>query len=160
MTSLLVIFGSAWLLALGASGIEDMEWDDWAQYWGRLKLALAIYLGGFLVCGVMISAAHARDPDGRYAGSPNKAWFDGLRSGRGPCCSDADGTAIANADWDSLNGHYRVRIPSSPGGAPEWVDVPAEAVLGEPNKDGRTIVWPVYGYSGVSIRCFIAGAGI
>lgn len=39
-------------------------------------------------------AAFARD-DGRYANSALKPWFDGLRSGKGPCCSDADGYALA-----------------------------------------------------------------
>ncbi len=40
-----------------------------------------------------------------------KAWFDGLRSGKGPCCSDADGSAISDSDWESKDGHYRVRVP-------------------------------------------------
>ena len=40
----------------------------------------------------------ARDPDGRYANSPLKQWFDSLRSGKGPCCSDADGSAVSDVD--------------------------------------------------------------
>src|SRR6202012_1806058 len=44
--------------------------------------------------------AIARD-DGRYANSPLKPWFDGLRSSRGLCCSDADGFAVSDPDWDS-----------------------------------------------------------
>ena len=51
----------------------------------------------------------ARDPDGRYANSPLKQWFDSLKSGKGPCCSDADGYALSDVDWESGNGHYRVR---------------------------------------------------
>jgi hypothetical protein len=27
-----------------------------------------------------------------------KAWFDALKSDKGPCCSDADGTAVSDAD--------------------------------------------------------------
>jgi hypothetical protein len=42
--------------------------------------------------------------DGRYAHSPLKPWFDGL------CCSDADGFAVSDPDWESKDGHYRVRV--------------------------------------------------
>ena len=41
-----------------------------------------------------------------------------------------------------------------------WVEVPDEAVITEPNKAGRTMVWPVYGPEGVSIRCFMPGSMI
>jgi hypothetical protein len=110
-----------------------------------------------LACGI----ANARD-DGRYANSTLKPWFDSLRSGKGPCCSDADGSALSDSDWDSKGGHYRVRVPRStiPGGLTEliWVDVPDDAVITEPNRAGRTMVWPIYGYMGVTIRCFMPGA--
>jgi hypothetical protein len=105
-----------------------------------LMLSLAAYPG------------HARDSDGRYAGSPLKEWFDGLKSGKGPCCSDADGTAVSDVDWESGNGHYRVRIEG------DWVDVPDEAVITEPNRIGRTMVWPIRGYGGLTIRCFMPGS--
>jgi hypothetical protein len=59
---------------------------------------------------VMLCApAFARD-DGRYAASPLKEWFDSLKSKNGPCCSDADGTALSDVDWESRDGRYRVRI--------------------------------------------------
>jgi hypothetical protein len=109
---------------------------------------------GLVVLLLIISAplVHARDPDGRYANSPLKQWFDSLRSGKGPCCSDADGTAISDADWVSSAGHYRVRIEG------EWVDVPEDAVITEPNRVGRTMVWPIRGYGGLTIRCFMPGS--
>jgi hypothetical protein len=51
------------------------------------------------------SIAHARDLDGRYAQSPLKTWFDKLRSSGGSlCCSDADGTALSDVDWDAAGG--------------------------------------------------------
>jgi hypothetical protein len=93
-----------------------------------------------------------------------KAWFDGLRSGKGPCCSDADGSALSDSDWDSKDGHYRVRVPRLgyvlDGQQQElvWVEVPEEAVISEPNRVGRTMVWPIYGYMGVTIRCFMPGS--
>lgn len=88
---------------------------------------------------------------------PNlNSWFDGLKSGKGPCCSNADGTALADVDWETKGGHYRVRIEG------QWWDVPEDAVITEPNRDGRTMVWPVYNHGlggdlGITIRCFMPG---
>jgi hypothetical protein len=98
--------------------------------------------------------------DGRYADSPLKPWFDQLKSGKGLCCSFADGYVVADPDWESRDGHYRVRVPNKtvPGEPLEWVDVPDEALVTVPNKAGRTMVWPIYGYMGVSIHCFMPGA--
>jgi hypothetical protein len=106
-----------------------------------------------LVFALVGPSAQARDR-GQYANSSPemKAWFDGLRSRKGPCCSDADGSAVSDVDWETKNGHYRVRIDN------EWVDVPDEAVITEPNRVGRTMVWPIRGYLGVSIRCFMPGS--
>ena len=113
-----------------------------------LRIATAVLL---LACAT--SFVYARD-HGQYANSSPeiRAWFEGLRSAKGPCCSDADGTAIADADWESSSGHYRVRIDG------EWIDVPEEAVIKEPNRIGRTMVWPIRGYLGVTIRCFMPGS--
>ena len=40
----------------------------------------------------------------------------------------------------------------------EWHDVPEDAVITEPNRAGRTMVWPIRGYQGLSIRCFMPGS--
>ena len=93
----------------------------------------------------------ARD-DGRYANSPLKPWFDNLRSGRGLCCSDADGMVVSDPDWESKNGHFRVRLDG------EWIDVPDDAVIREPNRAGRTMVWPAKSALGISVRCFLPGS--
>ena len=37
-------------------------------------------------------------------------WFNKLASGRGLCCSFADGFAVSDVDWESKGGHYRVRL--------------------------------------------------
>jgi len=112
---------------------------------------LAIWLLTALLAVVQLGNAFARD-DGRFANSPLKPWFDSLRSGKGSCCSDADGVAIADPDWESKEGHYRVRLDG------EWIIVPDDAVITEPNRAGRTMVWPVKGTSGTSIRCFLPGS--
>ena len=109
--------------------------------------------GAALLIALAAPPSSARDRGQFVNSSPEmKAWFDGLRSGKGPCCSDADGSAVSDVDWETRNGHYRVRIDG------EWVDVPDDAVITEPNRVGRTMVWPMRGYQGVSIRCFMPGS--
>lgn len=135
------------------------------RFHGHLRWNSA--MTGTLAVLLLVVAAtfgHARDR-GQFANSSPelKAWFDGLRSGKGPCCSDADGTALSDADWEISGGHYRVRVPRHDYEADDqretvWVDVPDEAVISEPNQVGRTLVWPIYGYLGVSIRCFMPGS--
>ena len=110
---------------------------------------------------LVTSAAMARDLDGRYKDSPLHGWFEHLASGKGLCCSFADGHVVEDADWQTTadGKHYRVRVPLSAGGTQmNWVDVPDEAVITEPNRAGRTMVWPLYGIGGVSIRCFMPGS--
>jgi hypothetical protein len=97
----------------------------------------------------------ARD-DGRYAGSPLKAWFDQLASNKGLCCSFADGVTIEDVDWDTggTQGSYRVRLSG------KWIEVPDAALVKEPNKFGPAVVWPYQDVSGATqIRCFLPGAG-
>jgi len=95
----------------------------------------------------------ARD-DGRFANSSLKPWFDRLASGKGLCCSFADGATVQDVDWDTQDGHYRVRIYG------QWLVVPDDAVVTEPNRFGPTVVWPYRDRDGTTqIRCFMPGAG-
>lgn len=104
--------------------------------------------------------AHARD-DGRFANSQLKAWFDQLKSGKGMCCSFADGVSIEDVDWDTATVAdaggketvvYRVRLNG------QWINVPPDAVITEPNKAKHAVVWPYQDMNGVTqIRCFIRG---
>lgn len=121
-----------------------------------------------VLCGV----AFARD-DGRYADSPLKAWFDQLSSHKGNCCSFADGISIKDVDWDTKevceNGksggdgnsfvpvctiRYRVNLDG------QWILVPDDAVVTEPNRFGPAIVWPYYSgpNNEILIRCFLPSA--
>jgi hypothetical protein len=109
----------------------------------------------------VILSAFARDPDGRYAQEDPAThnWFQQLASKKGLCCAFADGTAISDVDWDTKDGHYRVRIEGS------WYDVPDDAVITEPNRIGKTMVWPYHtreldGKEGYGIRCFLRGSMI
>jgi hypothetical protein len=133
----------------------------------RKVLLIAMLLGGSLasagapdfqglaptVGGGMIVAL-VRD-DGRYANSPLKSWFDQLASEKGLCCSFADGFRVDNVDWDTQDGHYRVRLNG------QWIVVPDNAVVTEPNKFGAAVVWPYMGTDGqTQIRCFLPGTGV
>lgn len=110
---------------------------------------VALALAGLFALGTASVRAH---DDGRYANSPLKAWFDGLRSkGGGPCCANADGVALSDPDWDTKDGHYRVRLQG------QWVDVPNDTVITEPNRAGRPMVWPYYLNGRPLIRCFLPG---
>jgi len=107
------------------------------------------------LCMSMFASSNvfARD-DGRYANEPLHAWFDQLASGKGLCCSFADGVRVENVDWDTQEGRYRVRIRG------EWIFVPENALVTEPNRFGPAVVWPYMDSDGATqIRCFLPGAG-
>src|ERR1700745_319994 len=77
---------------------------------GRWRTSLRVS-GAAILMALAAPAGHARDR-GQFANSSPeiRAWFEGLRSGKGPCCSDADGSAVSDVDWDTAGGHYRVRL--------------------------------------------------
>ena len=110
--------------------------------------ALVVIVVGVIV--IFTSSVFAHSPD-----RPGLSdWYSGLRTRMGPCCDGPgkDAVHLESDDWDSKDGHYRVRL----GG--KWIDVPDDAVLKEPNKDGRTLVWPWRLNGEIAIRCFIPGS--
>jgi hypothetical protein len=125
-------------------------------------LFMSIFTLGVLVLAATILFWYVNMADAHDAKRPDlNQWFEELHSNKGPCCSDADGALVQDADWDTIKGndgivHYRVRI----GG--QWVDVPDEAVVREPNLYGQTVVWGSRSwYDNVNtwtIRCFIPGS--
>lgn len=80
-------------------------------------------------------------------------WYMSLQSGNGYCCGGptVDATTLDGPDWESKEGGFRVRLYGS------WHDVPPEAVVDQPNLDGRALVWPTMGLGGLKIRCFMPG---
>ena len=52
------------------------------------------------------------------------------------CCSFADGFSVDEVQWDTDDGHYRVRLHG------QWVNVPNSSVVTEPNRYGPAVVWP------------------
>ena len=105
---------------------------------------LAVALTALCVTVVVPHHSYARD-DGRFANSPLKPWFDRLV---------ADGVSVQDVDWDTQDGHYRVRIYG------QWLVVPDDAVVTEPNRFGPAVVWPYNDrYGNTQIRCFMPGVG-
>ena len=82
---------------------------------GRILAVVALCT---IVFGPARLSAH---DDGRFGDSPLKAWFDKLASGKGLCCSFADGVSVQDVDWDTQGNSYRVRINGA------WVVVPDAA---------------------------------
>jgi len=115
-------------------------------------LRAAIVIGG--ISAVMFATLFIKPSYGHDHDRPElNAWFDKLASGKGLCCTVTDGVAIPDVDWATKDGHYRVRIED------QWFAVDDDAVITEPNKDGRTMVWPYYADGKVLfIRCFMPGS--
>ena len=113
--------------------------------------ASRIFLGIFFA--IFVAPALAHDPSHPELNE----WFDRLASGKGPCCSLIDALTVADPDWESKDGHYRVRLDG------KWIDVPDDAVITEPNRAGRTMVWPMppkFKGDAINIRCFMPGSMI
>jgi hypothetical protein len=80
---------------------------------------------GLALCIIaMVSNRSSARDNGQFANSPLKQRIDQLASGKGLCCSFADGVSMS--DVDSRDGYYRVRLHG------EWVDVPDAAVSRSP----------------------------
>jgi hypothetical protein len=139
---------------------------------GSISLVIiAIFCVAFIVIAfafAIFAPAHSRD-DGRYSQMDPKihSWFDQLASGKGLCCSFADGFSIHDVDWDThkhcvegpstdemnCKSQYRVYLHG------EWIEVPDNAVVTEPNRFGPAVVWPYLDAEGATqIRCFLPGA--
>jgi hypothetical protein len=104
--------------------------DDNSIVVSTARLVLAT-MRTVLIVLLLCTPALAHDPEHPEL----NAWFDSLRSSKGPCCSFADGFAVNDVDWESKDGHYRVRLQA-----------------------GRTMVWPMRFNGETFIRCFIPGS--
>jgi hypothetical protein len=128
-------------------GIKGLQMRSWRL---SVKAGLVALFMGFMT---PVSIAHDQ-----HRPELNN-WFMNLKSkAKVPCCSGSDATVVRDADWDTKDGHYRVRLEG------QWVDVPDDAVIEEPNLDGQTLVWPIFynplgSPARIVIRCFMPGAG-
>lgn len=127
---------------------------EWLRLCINAWISLVLLALVLLALALMLYPVAARDLDGRYAQSPLKPWFDQLKSGKGPCCSDADGDVVKDADWEVVDGRFRVRVED------QWVTVDSDAIITESNRYGRTMVWLMHKDGKPIVRCFMPGAMI
>jgi hypothetical protein len=134
---------------------DDDIFSSASRGWLFWSVLAGVITAIIVVLALVGCAARAHD-DGRYATSPLKSWFNSLRSGKGPCCSDSDGVTVDDPDWglSTAGGHphYTVKLDG------QWVDVPDDALITEPNKLGHTMVWPMYEGGKAVPRCFMPGS--
>src|ERR1700722_18159974 len=101
-----------------------------------------------LIFLLLCTPALAHDPSHRELNE----WFNRLAYGKGLCCSFADGSVVSDVDWESHDGHYRVRLEG------RWVDVPDDAV--SPSRTAPAELWfgPTRPIAGPIIRVLKFGA--
>lgn len=117
------------------------EWPAWAL------MAAVLFVLYLIVMAYPIHAQEQSDSD----------WISNLRNPVNGmrCCDEADGETVQTELGP--NG-YRVFV------AGQWIDVPPTAVLHEPNRHGRPIVWWYRSVDyqtraiSIKIRCFLPGA--
>lgn len=112
-----------------------------------MKLSFLIAVAVLIAIGCMFESAIAHD----HEHPENNDWLRSLHAQNGAwCCTGSD--VNFDVEWESHEGHYRVRIEG------QWWDVPDGAVINAPNRIGRTMVWMNGGYQGhVGPRCFMPG---
>ncbi len=139
---------------------QGVQPPDDSGWWMLMILGFLTVLA---LLGLLMSFASAHEH-----GHPDlNSWYKDLQNGNGvPCCDTSEATKIQDVDWQSAckdnECHYQVFIDK------QWWDVPDWAVVKGPNRNGMTLVWPIYywkdgkpenGLSSVFIRCFMPGAG-
>lgn len=135
---------------------------------GELLRFYAVGFAGILIMLLATTALWAHD----HARPDLDSWYPSLNSRKGPCCDGprTDALHLQDVDWQTQEkdgSHFRVRIPKTgpdfqravqgESVETEWVDVPDEAVVHEVNRAGIVLVWPMYGYMGKTVRCFLPG---
>ena len=132
---------------------------------GILLLIFGFLLATFLLLGVITPADAREQYPGQYdnVDATVKEWFKSQKSPKtgGLCCSEADGDMV---EEDIRDGVYWVRSQKTIDNAKiyrldtEWLRVPDEVIIKEPNKLGRAAAWYVFQNGRLEIRCFAPGS--
>lgn len=123
---------------------------------GRAGTRVTLLAASAALLAAMTGAASPRD-HGQWAqvDPAIHEWVDKLHSPSGVwCCHLLDGELANDVEYDMDSGRYRVKLDG------RWLDVPDDAVITEPNKFGRALVWVDRNGDIPRIRCFLPGAGI
>ena len=138
--------------------------------WDIIAIILGIWLiiaGGVLaICllGGFITPADAMEKEGQYdsVDSVTRKWFREQKSPKtgGLCCNEADGEQV---EEDIRDGKYWIRSSKTVENAKiwrkqtEWMLVPDDVVIKEPNKFGRPVAWYAFLQGNLQVRCFAPG---
>lgn len=152
-------------------GLMPMRRDDFRMACvAAVAMAVcAVGLAALFWLSLMVSQARGREVfPGQYAQvDPRlRQWFRDQKvpGTQSSCCSESDGVY---AEEDIRDGHYWTRFVARQynDGAPvteiqsEWMQVPDEAVIHDPNRHGAPVVW--WGWNGgLTIRCYAPGGGV
>lgn len=113
-----------------------------------------------LLAAIWATAALSHTHDWAQLTPQQRQWFQQQRQPgtKAICCSEPDiGHDAETVEDDIRDGHYWVRSPTTNG---EWVPVPDDKVLTDPNKFGRAVVWWRWLDGRPVVFCFSPGAGI
>lgn len=131
---------------------------------GMTMMVFGLALGIGLLTAT-IAPAREQYP-GQYAevDPAQQEWFREQVSPKtgGACCSEADGEMV---EEDIRDGQYWIRSKHTIDNAKqnklatEWIQVPDDVVIREPNKFGRAVAWYKYEPAGfLQVRCFAPGS--
>jgi hypothetical protein len=113
----------------------------------------------WIITVLVVSCAVILISHGAYShehGQDVSGWFKSLQNRKQmSCCDGSDAMRLDDVDWESKDGHFRVRIEG------QWYDVPEDRVVDGPNKAGTAMVWPWKPCPACQweIRCFMMGGG-
>lgn len=112
-----------------------------------------IYVAGAVCAGLFAFQASARDPGGRYAGSPYSEWFKSQHNEKGEwCCDKSDGHYYDGAYTLNQDGSVTVGEGKSAKTLPNYM------VLKHPNPTGRAVWWYIDTDAGHVDYCFAPGS--
>jgi hypothetical protein len=132
---------------------------------GIWLLLFGFVLAICLLTGIITPADAKEQYPGQYdsVDAPTRDWFKNQKSPKtgGLCCSEADGEMV---EEDIRNGVYWIRSNKTIDNAKiyrlttEWLEVPDEVVIKEPNQFGRAVAWYVFQNGRLQVRCFAPGS--
>lgn len=110
----------------------------------------------FLFALVTPATGHVHGTDWAQMSPDMQRWFKDQRNpvNHGLCCDEKDGEEV---EEETRDGEYWVRSQKSGG---QWIRVPPEYVILEPNKWGQPIAWFRYENGIPWVYCFIPGGGV